>query len=153
VSSKKVIIMSSPAGPLREGVPPDPSPSVPNRGSEADLQLQIGYLLAEIRESLGELRNAAKVSDDARKINDERILQLIERTTRVETQLPALRDTVERNNTDLEGTTERHATDLNGLGKVAHTADRLIKIAYAIAAILAGPLFWFLHDHVSFTFK
>ena len=131
----------------------DAPPSVFNRGSEDDIQLQIGYLLADIRESLGELRNAAKVSDDARKINDERILQLVEKTTRSETILSGLEKAIDRHNTDLRAEIARHATDLNGLGKVAHTADKLVRIGYAILVIIGGPILVYFYRHVTITFK
>jgi hypothetical protein len=113
--SKKVIIMSSQNESLREGESHDSARSEVNRGSDGDLQLQIGYLLADIRESLGEVRNAAKVSDDARKINDEKILQLFERTIRAETTLSGLKETVDRRSTDLDGLGARHNEDLNEL--------------------------------------
>lgn len=153
MSSKKILIMPSPAESSGEGAPHNSAPSVFNRGSEGELQLQIAYLLADIRESLGELRNAAKVSDNARKIDDERILQLIERTTRTESALPVLRDMIDRHNTDLRATIDRHATDLNGLGRVAHTADKFVRIGYAILAIIGGPVLLYLYHHVTLVFS
>jgi hypothetical protein len=116
VSSKKVLIMPSPAESSSEGVPRESTSASFHRGSEGDLQLQIGYLLAEIRESLGELRNAAKVSDDARKISDERILQLIERTAKAETILTAVNQTVDRHSMDLKKLETGHTAELNELG-------------------------------------
>ena len=124
----KLIIMSTNLG----GVPPDHEPFI--RGSQEDIGRQIGYLLYDIWERLGELRNAAKVSDDARKINDERILQLVERVTRTESALPFLRDIIDRNNADLRATTDGHATDLNGLGRVAHTTVSFGQLALALIA-------------------
>jgi hypothetical protein len=144
VSSKKVLIMPSPAESSSEGVAREPTPAASTRGSEGDLQLQIGYLLADIRESLGEVRNAAKVSDDARKINDERILQLVERTTRAETTLSGLEKTIDRHNADLRATIERHATDLNGLGRVAHTT---VSFGQLGLALIAGGLLTALAIH------
>ncbi len=144
VPSKKVLIMPSQTDPSREGVPPDPTPSVFNRGSEGNVQLQITYLLV----SLGMLSNATKVLDDARKINDEKILQLFERTTKAETTLAGLEKTIDRNNTDLRATTERHATDLNGLGRVAHTAVSFGKLGLAVVAGgLLAELFRYLLHH------
>jgi hypothetical protein len=153
VSSKKVLIMPSPAESSSEGVPREPTAASFPRGSEGDLQLQIGYLLADIRESLGELRNAAKVSDDARKVNDERILQLVERITRAETTLSGLEKTTERHNSDLRATIDRHATDINGLGRVAHTADRLVRIGYGILVIVGGPILLYIYHHVTLVFS
>src|SRR5271165_3515836 len=124
--------MPSPAESSSEGVPREPTPAALTRGSEGDLQLQIGYLLADIREGLGEVRNAAKVSDNARKINDERILQLVERTTRAETALSGLEKTIDRHNADLRATIERHAIDLNGLGRVAHTTVSFGQLGLAL---------------------
>jgi|ERR1700733_453472 len=100
---------------------PDPS-RVPL--SDAEVKLQFDYLLAE----LGEARNAVKVLEHARKTNDERILELMQRTTRVESELHALKETVDKN-----------TADLNGLGKAAHTADKIAKIALGfVTPVIAG---------------
>jgi chromosome segregation ATPase len=114
----KLITMAANVG----GIPPDHEPFT--HGSQEDIGRQIGYLLYDVREALGELRNAAKVSDDARKINDEKILQLFERTIRAETTLSDLKETVDRRNADLDGLGTRHnkdvselKNDLNDLGR------------------------------------
>lgn len=115
--SKKVLIMPSPLESSHEGVSHDHTLSGVNRGSDGDLQLQIGYLLAEIRESLGELHNAAKVSDDARKINDERTLQLLERITKAETMLTDVNETVDHHRIDLKEQGTGYTKDVNELGR------------------------------------
>ena len=127
MSSKKVLIMPDPAESSSESVPREPTSASSPHGSEGELQLQIGYLLADIRESLGELRNAAKVSDEARKINDERILQLIERMAKVETALADAREKVGRNSSDLDGLGARHNRDLNELKKDVNEAGRRLE--------------------------
>jgi hypothetical protein len=43
---------------------------------------------------------------------------------------------------------DRHTTDLNGLGKVAHTADKLVRIARGILAAIARPALIYLYRHV-----
>jgi hypothetical protein len=108
----KVIIMDALGNPLGD------QPRRREALSDSEVNLQIAYLLADIRESLGAISNAVQVLENARKTHDERMLQLTERTTRTECALPGLKDAV-----------DRHTTDLNGLGKVAHTASTLGKIA------------------------
>jgi len=131
----KVIIMSTSAN-----VPLGDAPREFSREplSDREVNLQIGYLLADIRESLGAMSNAIQVLENARRSYEERILQLTERTTRTECALPGLRDAV-----------DRHTSDLNGLGKVAHTANTLVRIALAILAAIAGPALIYLYHHVT----
>jgi len=56
--------------------------------SDGEVLLQISYGLAEIRPNLGEISNAVKVLEDARKIYDERILQLIKTMAELSLRFP-----------------------------------------------------------------
>lgn len=109
--------------------PPNIPPSDREPLSDAEVKLEIAYLLAEIQQNLGATSNAVRILEDARKIYDERILQLIERTTRTESAIPGLKETV-----------DRHTADLNGLGRRSHTTDTLAKIALGILTPVAAGL-------------
>jgi hypothetical protein len=98
------------------------------------VEIRILHLLLDMREKHGGTATATRILEDARRIHDERILQLIERTTRAESALSFLRDMIDRNYTDLRATTDRHATDLNGLGRVAHTTVSFGQLGLALIA-------------------
>jgi len=53
--------------------------------------------------------------EDARTTYDERVCQLIERTTKTESAIPDLKKTVDRHATDLNETGKRHDKELNEL--------------------------------------
>ena len=97
-------------------------------------EIRILRLLLDVREKQGGMETAIRILEDTSRIHDERMLQLIERTTRTESALPFLRDMIDRNYTDLRATTDRHATDLNGLGRVAHTTVSFGQLALALIA-------------------
>jgi hypothetical protein len=110
--------------------------------SDGEVLLQISYGLAEIRQNLGEISNAVKVLEDARKIYDERILQLIKTMAGTESALPSLKDTI-----------DRHSNDLNGLGRVAHSAKIFGNIALALigsGVILMIAIVTFLYHYLVF---
>src|ERR1700677_3403720 len=86
--------------------------------SDREANQRMAHLLAEIQANQGAIGNAVQVLEKARLIYDERLLQLIEKTTKTESAIPGLKETV-----------GRHSTDLDGIGKVAHTADKLVRIA------------------------
>lgn len=133
--------------PQGEGLPLAPESPIP------PIDIRAVFTALDLYRSLGRLEKAVQVLEDARKTYDERILQLIERTTRTESALPVLRDTIDRHNADLRNTIDRHATDLNGLGRVAHTADKFVRIGYAILAIIGGPILLYLYHHVTLVFS
>jgi DNA repair ATPase RecN len=47
----------------------------------------------------------------------------------------------------------RHDNKINELDKVAHTADKLVRIGYAILLIVGGPLLLYLYHHVTLVFN
>ena|ERR1700683_3905116 len=119
-------------------VPSDP----PGPPSDGEVNQRIAHLLTEIQAHLGAMGNAVQILEKARPIYDERILELIERTTKTESAVPGLKETV-----------DRHTTDLDGIGKVAHTADKLVRIALGILAAIAGPTLIYLYHHVTLVWK
>jgi hypothetical protein len=128
----------------------DPSSSTFNRGSQGDVQMQIAYLLFDIRENLRDSRKSQQ---------DERIQQLIEGTTKLQTTLSGLKETVEYHRTDLKELTAVHTKDLNELGRrlereigelksFSGTAGTIGKIALVIIAPVAAAIIYAITVHV-----
>jgi SMC interacting uncharacterized protein involved in chromosome segregation len=81
--------------------------------SNGEIYVRMVNMLAELREDLGALKNATHVLEDARKTYGEVIRQLVERTTRTESAIPDLKNTVDRHATDLNESGTRHDKELN----------------------------------------
>jgi uncharacterized membrane protein YccC len=108
-------------GTTGNAVPNDLPPPVFDRGSREDTERQIAYLLFDIRNMI-QAMSTIKPLDDARKVQDERIMQLLERAVRTETNLSNLEKIIDRNNVELKTTADRHHADLDGLG-TRHNKD------------------------------
>jgi hypothetical protein len=125
LSSKKILIMAS-RSQSPEGVPPgSQEPFGPGPYSAG--QIHILDLLTKIEARLGATWHATRNLEDTSRIHDERILQLIERTTKAETTLADAKETVGRNTRDLDGLGARHSKDLGELKKDVNEVGRRIE--------------------------
>ena len=138
--------------------PPPPPPPPDHRGplSDREILLQISYWYAEIRDNLGATRNAIEVLEHSRTTYDERILELFQRLTKVETILTDLKQTVHENTTDLNRLSQRVDKQTNDMGKrlgddiarinnFVHTTRTFGVVAMAvIAPVLAGIIIAFI---------
>jgi hypothetical protein len=124
-------------------IPPNHNP--PNRNgplSIDELLVQLSYWIADIHDNLGDSKRAIEVLEHARRTHEERILRLFITTTRTESELAFLRNTV-----------ERHTTDLSGLGRRAQSLATLIRVALLILTLFATPTLILIAQHVRLTWK